>query len=275
MKGPFKPLFNQPWHCRRVATCLPTPDLVPTAPSGQPREQCYDRRVMASEELRLDQLKVLVMGAADAVAEAIGRSLAAAGANLALTTATPHPDQAFSLQRLAKRISRPDHPIQTESIDMANGANVQIAIRKQTKDLGGLDLLIAAPEFHLPLAAERMNDADWTKVINTNLSGVFYACRGAAREMGRNDPPGGSLILVTTPINEPAQSQEAAFAAAQAGAVVLIQTLAQEWQQKNIRVNLVAKPADPGFAAATAAAVLEIATSSTTTGKIVSLGDRQ
>ena len=229
--------------------------------------------IMATDESRLDGLRVLIMGASDSLALAIAQPLTSSGAALALTTATPEPDQAFSLQRVAKRISTPGHQVLTESVDMANGSNVQIAIRKQVKDLNGLDLLIAAPQFHLPVRAERMSDAEWSKVVNTNLSGVFYACRGAAREMAKNDPEGGAIIVVTAPSGENIAADESAYWAARAGVEALTLSLAREWRDRNIRVNLVALATDAAesrLTATTAATVLNVVVDSATTGLIFS-----
>ena len=219
-----------------------------------------------------------MMGTEAALAEAIAQSLINAGAALALTTATPDPDQAFSLQRLAKRLSTPARKVTAESIDMANGANVQVAIRKQAKELGGLDIMVVAPDLRLPMPAERMGDADWNKIVNTNFSGVFYACRGAAREMARNDPAGGAIIFLTPPKIDQTHEHESAYVASKVGAEALIRSLADEWRLQNIRVNSIIRPADTanaGLVTATAASVLELASEPATTGKIVSLGDRQ
>ena len=239
-------------------------------------QRCYDRVIMTSREADIAGTKILMMGAENPLTEAIAESLAAAGADLALTTATPDPDQAFSLQRLARRLSNPDRRVTAESVDMANGANIQIAIRKQAKELGGLDILIASPDVHLPMPAERMSDADWTKIVNANLSGAFYACRGAAREMARNDPVGGAIIFLTPAKTEQASEPESAYVASKAGAEALLQSLAQEWRQKHIRVSSIVTPADTadaGLVTTAAARVLELASSDNR--KIVSPQDRQ
>ncbi len=198
------------------------------------------------------------MGAGGAAAQRLALALAAAGADVALTSATPDADEAFALRRLARKIEALGRRSLVESVDMANGASVQVAVRQVAKALGGIDVLVLAAEFHLPRPAERLTDAEWARVINQNLSAVFFACRGAAREMLRQSPAptaaaGRIVVLLPAPAT---QAQEAAFAAARAGVAALVAALAREWA--SIAVNAIALPAVPDEAALARAEALAL-----------------
>jgi NAD(P)-dependent dehydrogenase (short-subunit alcohol dehydrogenase family) len=186
------------------------------------------------------------MGASDPFAAAIVLVLAEAGAHVAVTSATPDAEEAFALRKLAKRISDLGRRSLAESVDLSLGASVQITIRQVAKALGRIDLLVIASDLRLGRPAERLSDADWSKVINQNLGAVFYACRGVAREMLRQEPPPDEVrgrIIVLTPSPEAlAVETDAAYAAAKGGASALVSALAREWAGQGIFVSELGLP---------------------------------
>jgi NAD(P)-dependent dehydrogenase (short-subunit alcohol dehydrogenase family) len=196
------------------------------------------------------------MGAASAIAETVAVALAEAGADVGLTTAAPDAEAAFALRRITRQVEALGRTAIAESADMTIGTGVQVAVRHASKQLGGLDLLVVAPDLRLVKPAERLTDADWSRVLNTNLSAVFYACRSAARELQNNDPPGGRIVVLTTALDDPAPG-EAAYFAAKAGVEALVRALAAEWRERGVIVNAVALPeADEETRAETAAAMV-------------------
>jgi len=187
---------------------------------------------------------VLVMGATHPVAASIALALAESGADVAVSSATPDADEAFAVRRLAKRISDLGRRSLAESVDLSSGTNVQIAVRQVAKELGRIDVLVVAADFHLSKPTERLSDAEWSKVLGLNLSGVFYACRAVAREMlrqdAREDGGRGQIIVVTQKPGALDDEQDVAYAAAQAGAAALVRGLKREWAALGITVDVIA-----------------------------------
>ncbi len=229
---------------------------------------------MARDVPDLSDRKVLVMGAASEAGRAIAVAFAEAGATVALTTATTDANEAFTVQRLARSLAQGGQRGPSEAIDMSLGANVQVAIRQVAKELGAIDVLVTAPAFDLSKPAERLTDADWARVLGLNLSAVFYACRGVAREMiGRELPPErqgdrGRIIVVADYGSAAGQPVSAVNATARAGRRGLVAALAAEWQQHSITVNAI--DVTPAAGAGAAALALELAAPSAaaTTGQV-------
>ena len=84
--------------------------------------------------------------------------------------------------------------------------------------------------------ALKTSEADWARVIDTDLSGVFRVAQAAGRAMvaaGR----GGVIVNVASIAGLRVAGNIAAYAAAKAGVVHLTRALALEWARHGIRVN--------------------------------------
>jgi 3-oxoacyl-[acyl-carrier protein] reductase len=87
----------------------------------------------------------------------------------------------------------------------------------------------------------RMSTKDWTDVLETNLSGVFYACRAAARPMMSQRV--GRIVNIGSIVGLQGNAGQVNYSSAKAGLVGLTKSLARELASRNISVNCVA----PGY----------------------------
>lgn len=221
-----------------------------------PDVPCYDRRAM-TESTFLRRRNALVMGAGNEAAAAVALALATAGADVALTTATPAGEEAFGLRSLSRQIDALGRRSVVESVDMNIGTNVQVAVRQVAKQLGSIDILVAAPGIKPERESDRLGDADWTRLLGYNLSAVFYACRSVAREM--TNRPGNvdrGRIIVLLPSLDGETS--AAYIAAREGAAALVQALSIEWADKPLSLDSVLVGKSEEAAANTAKAVMRL-----------------
>jgi 3-oxoacyl-[acyl-carrier protein] reductase len=190
--------------------------------------------------------KVLVMGAGWSVGREIALAFAEAGADVAVTTATTDGEEALAVKKLSQQISGMGRQSMSESVDMSIGTNVQVAVRQVVKEMGAVDVLVTAPDLYLGKPAEKITDAEWAKVLNLNLSGAFFACRGVGKEMlSRELPAGresnrGRIICVASALGERGLANSAAYCAAKAGVQNMVRALAQEWASNQITVNSIA-----------------------------------
>jgi NAD(P)-dependent dehydrogenase (short-subunit alcohol dehydrogenase family) len=193
---------------------------------------------LGPEAFGLSGKRALVVGAASSVGRAIALALSEAGADVTVASATPKGREVLAVRRLAQQIAITGRRREPQALDASLGTAVQVMVRQVVKDMGGLDILVTAPDLFLGKAAEKTNDAEWSRVINANLSSVFYACRAAGREMVEQE--WGRIINVASAMGERGLANSAAYCAAKAGVLNLTRALAQEWGPHGVTVNCIA-----------------------------------
>jgi len=81
-------------------------------------------------------------------------------------------------------------------------------------------------------------EAEWTNILNTNLTGTLRACQVFGRHMLERGY--GRIVNIASLNSFVALSEVAAYAASKAGVASLTRSLAVEWSKKGVTVNAVA-----------------------------------
>jgi len=184
--------------------------------------------------------RALVIGAGAAAGRAIALALAEAGADVTVSSITTDGDEVMRVKGVQKEIGTLGRRSASVATDVTLGTGVQVMMRQVAKDMDGIDVLVNAPDLPLTRAAEATTDVEWSKAVQVNLSGVFYACRAAGKEMLKQGR-GGRIINVTSVLGERAMANTVAYSAAHAGVWSLTRSLSTEWAAHGITVNAIAQ----------------------------------
>ncbi len=139
---------------------------------------------------------------------------------------------------------------------------VKALIAAVATDLGPIAVLVNNAGITRDGLLMRMKDDDWHAVMETNLSGAFYACRAAARDMLKQRY--GRIINLSSVVGLHGQGGQANYAASKAGLIGFTKAYAQEVASRNITVNAVA----PGYITTDMTADLDEATLKILTGRV-------
>jgi NAD(P)-dependent dehydrogenase (short-subunit alcohol dehydrogenase family) len=127
--------------------------------------------------------------------------------------------------------------VETLQADVRSYDQVQHSIAATVARFGGLDILINNAGVGIFTNVADMTPQQWAEVIDTNLTGVFYACHAAIPEMRRRG--GGFIINISSLAGKNAFPSAAAYCASKSGLNAFSEALMQEVRYDNIRVSYV------------------------------------
>jgi 3-oxoacyl-(acyl-carrier-protein) reductase len=178
-----------------------------------------------------------VTGASRGIGKAIALSLAAAGADVAVScnTGGPLAEHVRDLIRKAGRKS------EFYSHNIADPTEIEKMHGEILRDFGRVDVLVNNAGITRDKSFKKMTKEMWDTVMNVDLTGVFLVTKQFIDEMA--DRGWGRVINISSVIGEVGNFGQANYAAAKAALIGFTKALAREYARKGVTVNAVA----PGF----------------------------
>lgn len=105
-----------------------------------------------------------------------------------------------------------------------------------------VDILVNCAGVNSATPFEKIDEADWQRVIDTNLKATFEACQIFAPQMAAQKE-GGSILNIGSVTSHLPLSRVYAYSASKAAVVNLTKNIAREYATKGVRVNSLC----PGF----------------------------
>jgi NAD(P)-dependent dehydrogenase (short-subunit alcohol dehydrogenase family) len=176
---------------------------------------------------------VLVTGAGRGIGRAIADAFAARGAQVAANDITP-----VNLDETVRRITAAGGLCKGYVFDVAAKMPVQAMIEEIRDAWEHIDILInnAGVEPHASIL--EMDEWDWRRTLDVNLSGPFFTMQSVGRVM---QAQGGGIIVNIASIAGRAHGlrDRAAYVASKMGLIGLTREAAREFAAYNIRINAV------------------------------------
>ncbi|GGD41780.1 glucose-1-dehydrogenase [Emticicia aquatilis] len=190
-------------------------------------------------EKKLSGQTALVTGANSGIGEGVAIALGEAGANVVVNFVS-NPDAANAVVEKIKSFGSNAIAIQA---DVSKEDQVQAMFQQMIETFGTIDILVNNAGLQRDAKFHEMTLAQWQLVIDVNLTGQFLCAREAIKEFLRRGPvPERSLatgkIICMSSVHELIPWAGHVNYAASKGAIkMLMQSLAQEYGDRKIRVN--------------------------------------
>ncbi|MBN2500305.1 MAG: SDR family NAD(P)-dependent oxidoreductase [Anaerolineales bacterium] len=170
---------------------------------------------------------VLVTGAGRGLGRTLAKALAERGATVAANDLTP-----IHIDTLVEEIEAQGGTAKAYLADVSKKLALQTMLNEVLDDWGRVDMLVNHAEVEPDDALLDMDEWDWRRTLDVNLTGVFTVMQSVGRVMRAQ---GGGLI-VNLLVENP---RGAAYAASKGGLAALTRAAAEELASDSIRVELV------------------------------------
>jgi NAD(P)-dependent dehydrogenase (short-subunit alcohol dehydrogenase family) len=176
----------------------------------------------------------LVTGGGRDVGAAISKALAEAGAAVAVNYHSSK-DEA---EAVVAQINKAGGKAKAYSADVANLEAVRSMVASVKSDFGGLDILVNNAGLALRQRFVETTPEDWHRQIDTCLYGAIHCCHAAAPLLEASGR--GRIISIMGDSSRVGESGLAIVAAARAGTIALMKSLAREMGRSGTTANSIA-----------------------------------
>jgi len=181
---------------------------------------------------------VLDTGAGSGIGRAMAHAFARHGARLMLLDI----DRAGLTQtRVQLNDAFPEVEVECVEASIADDGAVEDACAATLARFGRIDIVLNNAGIAMNKPSLELTPDEWRRVMDINLSGVFYCTQAAGRRMAAQ-PHGGVIVNTASIWGLSSSANRLAYCVAKAGVVSLTRCLAAEWAQHRIRVNAIFAP---------------------------------
>jgi NAD(P)-dependent dehydrogenase (short-subunit alcohol dehydrogenase family) len=174
----------------------------------------------------------LVTGAGRGLGRTMARALAAAGADVALTSRT-----AAELESLAREVRAIGRRAIAIPCDVTDEASCAAAVATTLEGLGRIDVVVNNAGINIRKPVLELSHHEFSQVLTTNLHGYFLMAQAAGRVLVQQRS--GKLINVSSIFGSVGMATQAAYASSKGAIEQLTRVLALEWAEANVQVNAI------------------------------------
>ncbi len=175
----------------------------------------------------------LVTGAGAGVGRAIALALGTAGAAVGVNDLNP--DRA---DNVVDEIVRAGGTAMSWAADISNKFQAAALIENLRERFADLHILVNAAGVQRPSSLIKLDEYDWRRIVEINLTGTFFCTQLAGRVMA--DEGGGVIVNLASAYGHPLPlADHAAYVASKAGIIGFTREAARELAAYGVRVNAV------------------------------------
>jgi NAD(P)-dependent dehydrogenase (short-subunit alcohol dehydrogenase family) len=175
----------------------------------------------------------VVVGGTSGIGRAIALGLADAGADVVATGR-----RRDLVEKAAAEVRARGRRSSIACADVADVASMTALRDTCLRDLGRIDIVVAAAGVTKRVPTLQMDESDWARILETNLTGVLRTCQVFGATM--IEQKRGRIITIASLAAFIGLHEVAAYTASKAGVAGLTRALAVEWARHGVTVNAIA-----------------------------------
>ncbi len=176
--------------------------------------------------------RAVVTGGAQGIGRAIAERLLRSGARVSLWDCDP-----ATLEIAAGELAALGD-VDTATVDVVNGDQVDAAAGATVDRFGGIDILVANAGITGPnLPTWEYPPDEWRRVLEIDLTGIFLCCRAVVPLMRAQHY--GRIVNIASIAGKEGNPNASAYSAAKAGVIALTKSLGKELAGDDIAVNCI------------------------------------
>jgi NAD(P)-dependent dehydrogenase (short-subunit alcohol dehydrogenase family) len=187
---------------------------------------------MQSPDFSIQDKIAIVTGASKGIGYGIAKSIAAAGAKVALTARNKK-----DLEELVSAITAEGGTVVAYSLDVRDISQIQTVFQQVKDHFGSLDIVVNNAGLGEGMLAVDVTEQYWDDMIDVNLKGVFFCCQAAGKIM--LEQGFGKIINISSQVSIVGIPEGVAYCASKGGVNQLTKVLALEWSSRGVNINAV------------------------------------
>jgi 3-oxoacyl-[acyl-carrier protein] reductase len=188
------------------------------------------------ESFDLRGRRAAITGGSRGFGFAVATAFARAGADVILSARSEH-----ELESAARALGREFPAVRVEwcAGDVSNEADVAALAERAERAFGRVDILVCNAGIYGPKGPiESIDFADWSRALEINVNGVVLCVRQFAAQLQASEH--GKVIILSGGGATKPMPFLSAYATSKAAVVRFGETLADEWRERGVDVNMVA-----------------------------------
>ncbi|MGB0629846.1 MAG: SDR family NAD(P)-dependent oxidoreductase [Alphaproteobacteria bacterium] len=183
----------------------------------------------------LNDKTVIVTGAASGIGRACAKRLVADGNRVVAVD--------LDRDRLTTELGDETGTLKFAAGDVALTATAELASKTAVNAFGTIDCLAHFAAAHSKLNWEKADEAEFNRILSTNVTGSFLMAKAAAKVMIDQGVRGAMVLTASGGVLMGGTGENGrggpAYTTSKGGVLVLVRTLAKSWGKYGIRVNAI------------------------------------